>query len=419
MRRVDVAIAGAGLAGLCAARALRARGIDCELFEASDDVGGRVRTDRAQGFLFDRGFQVLLTAYPECRSQLDYKALRLGMFHPGAQVAAAGRFWTVADPRRMPLQIFETLRAPIGGFADKLAVLRLVAKANAGGLDALFRRRDTTTLDSLRRLGFSNRMIDRFWRPFLGGIFLGRDLGASSRMMEFVIRMMSQGGTALPAAGMGAIPRQLAQAVPPHALHLREPVAAVDGEGLTLARGERIAARAVIVATDGPAAAALLGAKSPDPGSRPATVLYFAAQSPPVEGPWLVLNGERTGPVNNLCVPSEVCPSYAPPGVSLVSAVVLGDWRGTEGELVRDVRAQLVHWYGASAGKWEYLRHYRIRHAQPEQAPGSGVGEPRARMLAPGLFLCGDHAESASIHGAMRSGRRAAALAARWLRNAN
>jgi phytoene dehydrogenase-like protein len=306
----DVIVIGAGLAGLCCALRLQQGGLSVSVLEASDGVGGRVRTDRVEGFLLDRGFQVLLTGYPEAQRVLDYQALGLHSFYPGALVRFGGRFERVADPWRRPLDAGKTLLSSIGTLTDKLHVSRLRARILAGSLEDLFLRPETTALEALRKAGFSEKMIDRFFRPFLGGIFFDPELGFSSRMFEFIFRMIAQGDTALPAGGMGSIPEQIASHLFPGALRLCTRVDSLAREGVTLASGERITSRVLVIATEGTEAARLLGEKQP--ASRPTTTQYFAAEKSPLSEPVLVLNGEGKGPVNSLCVSSVIAPSYAP-----------------------------------------------------------------------------------------------------------
>lgn len=405
----DVVIVGAGLAGLACAVTLREAGIDCLLLDASDGVGGRVRTDRvvADGapFLLDRGFQVFLAAYPEARRLLDYQGLDLRPFAPGAVVRTGGGFHTVADPLRRPLTALKTLIAPVGGFADKVRVFKLRRRARAA---VSFAGEETTALEALRGLGFSEGMIDAFFRPFLGGIFLDRELVTSSYAMDFVIAMQSRGAIALPAAGMGAIAAQLAAALPAETLRLETPVAAVGDRSLTLASGVTLAAERIVVATDGPAAAHLIGKRVADPGSRGVTCLYFAAETAPIAGPWLVLNGDGPELVQNLAVLDQVAARYAPPGAHLISATVLGESDLHDQELEKRVRRQLAGWFGQRVAGWRHLRTYRIRHALPAQPPGFRARRPASPRLRPGLYLAGDHVEDASINGALASGRRAA-----------
>lgn len=401
MQSADVVIVGAGLAGLCCARRLAQARVSFLLLEASDAVGGRVRTDHVDGFRLDRGFQVLLTAYPEARRSLDYQALDLRAFEPGALVRLDHRFRRVSDPWRRPGRAFEALVSPIGTLSDKLRLAWLRAKVCRGPADGAFALPAVPTLDFLRQQGFSPGMVEQFFRPFLGGIFLEPELRTPSSMFRFVFRMMAQGDVSIPALGMQQIPRQLASALPPAALRLGSRVASIGAGRVTLADGEALTARGIVLATEGPEAARLL--KAEPAASRGVTCLYFAAESAPVTEPILMLNGDGRGPVNNLCFPSVVSPALAPPGAVLVSATVLDSALGNGGELEAEVRAQLMQWFGGQVARWRLLRTYRIHHAQPE--PSVAAQAPR---IAPGLYVCGDHCLHASIEGAMASGRKTA-----------
>src|SRR5215217_4323845 len=385
-----VYVVGAGLAGLRCARRLHDHGVEATVLEAGDGVGGRVRTDRVEDFLLDRGFQVLLTAYPEAADALDYAKLELRPFYPGAMVRTGGRFATVADPFRRPWDGLRTVLAPVGGLGDKLKVASLRRQVVAGSLEELFARPETTTREALAAHGLSDTIVDRFFRPLFGGILLDRELGTSSRMFEFVYRMLTLGDVALPARGMGAIADQLAG-------------------GLPLADGEQLPARAVGVATDGPTASELLGGEPPAPGSVAARCLYFAADTAPVDEPVIVLDGDGEGPVNNLCVPSSVAPGYAPPGAALVSAAVLDRPGLPKGpDLEAAVLGQLADWFGSGVVAWRHLKTYHIPHAQPAQPPGALDPPERPVRLRFVFYGYGDHRDNASINGALASGRRAA-----------
>jgi phytoene dehydrogenase-like protein len=409
--QTDVAIVGAGLAGLACARALDAAGRSVVVLEAQDGIGGRVRTDRVDGFLLDRGFQVLSTAYPEVRSGLDLVALDVGRFYPGALVRVDGRFVRVADPFRRPWDALRGLLAPVGSIADKLRVLRLRRRACSGSLEDLLERPETRTIDFLTAAGFSRRMIDRFWRPFLGGIFLERELATSSRKTEFALRAFASGDACLPASGMGAIAKQVAAALPAGAIRLRSRVEAITDSGVRLVGGETVEATKVVVATEGPATASLVGV--PDPGSISTTCVYYAAPRSPIREPVLVLDGEGAGPVNNVCVPTDVSPSYSRSGESLVSCTVLGERSTDDDELDHGVRAQMCGWFGPEVDDWRRVRTYRIRHALPLRARfGGAVGraapDETLRPLPSKTVVCGDWLDVPSLQGAMRSGRLAA-----------
>jgi phytoene dehydrogenase-like protein len=402
----DVLIVGAGLSGVACGRHLADAGISFQIIEAADGIGGRVRTDQFEGFLLDRGFQVLLTAYPEAQRTLDYHALDLKKFAPGAFSFFAGRMNKLVDPWRTPGGWSEALRSDFGTFFDKLRILRLRSRLRAFSIDQIFKHPERSTNEALVSAGFSDEFIHRFFRPFFGGIFLDRELKSSSRMFEFIFKMLAEGDIAVPSRGMGAIPAQLASHLPEDSIRLNTHADSLHENELTLSGDETLSARAIVVAADGPSAAHLVG--EAEPASRSVTCFYYSADEPPVSQPMLILNGDGAGPVNNFAVISQVAPSYAPAGKSLVSVSVLGTQALTEQQLGGFIIAQMKNWFGPVARTWRYLKSYRIPHAQPQQFPGALEPPQRPVRVRPGIYLCGDHRDNASIHGAMLSGRRAA-----------
>jgi len=402
----DVLIIGAGLAGLCCARRLAEAGITFQVMEASDGIGGRVRTDDVDGFLLDRGFQVLPTAYPEAQRVLDYSRLELRSFAPGAYSWFAGRMNLLIDPWRIPGRWLEAVQSEFGTLGDKLRMARLRSRMKRTSIEEIFRKPDRSTKTALQAEGFSQEMIHRFFRPFLGGILLDGELKTSSRMFEFVFKMLSEGHTSVPTLGMGAIPAQIAEKLKGDWILLNARVESLHENEIILAGGESMRARAIVVATDGPSAAHLVG--EAEPASRSVSCFYYSAEEPPVKGPMLTLNGDGAGPVNNFAVMSQVAPSYAPPGKHLISVSVLGTQELTDVQLSGFVIAQMKNWFGEVARSWRFLKSYKIPHAQPQQYPGALEPPERSVRVRSGIYVCGDHRDNASIHGAMMSGRRAA-----------
>lgn len=386
----DVIVVGAGLAGLACARRLCATGLEVELHEAGDRVGGRVRTDVVDGMLLDRGFQVHNTGYPEAQRVLDHETLDLRRFVSGALVRVGDRLHRVGDPRRVPGWAPTTVAAPIGSLADKARIGMSALRAGLVPPSRLLDADETTTEQALRDRGFSPMVIDRFFRPFLSGVLLEDELETSSRFFDLVWRSFVRGSQCVPSAGMGAIPQQLADGLPSDVVRL----------GSLVPRLSDVRARAVVVATDPRTAGELLPGL-PVPRMNGVTTHYHLAPEPPVRTAAIVLDGERSGPVTNSVVLTNAAPSYAPGRHLVSSSVVHGDASEPA------VRAHLARLYDVDTSGWEHVAAYDIREALPSQAPPMGRFR-RPVGLTDGRFVCGDHRDSGSIQGALVSGRRAA-----------
>ncbi len=405
--RPNIAIVGAGLSGLACARMLARAGHSFTVYEAAGEVGGRVRSDKVDGYTLDRGFQLILPAYPEARRVLDYEGLKLRPFYRGADVFYKGSLHRLTDPFTHPLDAIRHFRDGFVHWRDKWRILHL-RKEVLSIREVAQEGQEQKTLDYLRDFGFSEGFIDRFFRPFFGGIFLEKDLRTSAQMMLFLFSMFDKGGSAIPAHGMQAIPDQLAVALPPGSLRLNCPVAAIQPGALTLVSGEVIQADHIVLAVSEDVTHRLLPAAAPEkllPG-RSTTCLYFTTDQPLPQAPILYLDGDGRGPVNSACVLSRVSPDYAPAGRHLISANIIGS--PCSAELEKVVREQLATWLGPAAMQWQHLRTYQIRNAQPEVRQLRAGESFLPPLLSPGLYRCGDYCQDISINGALISGRRAA-----------
>ncbi|WP_158798870.1 NAD(P)/FAD-dependent oxidoreductase [Pedobacter sp. L105] len=402
----DVIIIGGGLAGLTAAKVLKMAGKLVKVLEASDAIGGRVRTDVVDGFLLDRGFQVLLTAYPEAKRFLDYEALDLRPFNPGALILNAEGTTEIGDPLRRPSSLFKTLLSPAGTLPDKLRMLRLKLKLAAKEIDAIFAEEETTTMAYLQAFGFSDRMISQFFKPFMTGIFLEDKLTTSSRMFEFVFKMFSEGDAAIPAKGMGMIPLQLAQDLSSSELFLNESVTAIEGNQVKTRSGNIYCAAYILIATD--------QLHLPPPHQQltasfqSVTNIYFTAKNPPFKNPIIALNTLPGKLVNNIAVIDQVSPAYSTNGEALISVSLVGDFSKEDVvSLQSKAIKELSGWY-PDAINWKHLRTYQIRYALPNDDHITNDLSREALQLDEHCFICGDHLMNGSINAAMKSGRLAA-----------
>jgi phytoene dehydrogenase-like protein len=455
----SICIIGGGVSGLTAAiTAAKNRkggsGTDIVLLESSPTIGGRVQSDVTQnGLILDRGFAVFIEEYPFAKYVLDYDSLKLRKFLPGALIKVSGKkdLARVADPLRQPLDVFAAVFADVGSFVDKVKVLPLVFHVKMSSISELFNEPETDTLSSLRyRWGFSDDIIDKFFKPFLEGIYLSPLEQQSSRMFLFVFKMFSEGAATLPEGGMGVIAKQLFEKAIAAGIDIRthNVVTSVSKENslfkVKASKGE-ILAKSVIVATDGPSARTLLATvdgleslavESDQPQRSVGCVYYSFEGKSPVEEPILILNGisssrgDEENPVNNICFPSVVSHTYTSPGIGICSVTVLENamsiFEGRDDDLDLSIRGQLSSWFpdhkDEILNKWKFERMYKIQNAQPSQIYGpqpanENGGRPcnsfRGVNLPEGLFVCGDHVATATLNGALESGVNAGNAAAK------
>lgn len=414
-----VVVVGAGLAGLCCTRTLQRAGYKVDLYEATDGVGGRVRTDVVEGFRLDRGFQVLFTAYPSMRKEVDLPALDLRPFDPGADVVWDGSIYPFTDPFRRPKRLFQSAFSGLFPPADKVRLLKLRKLVTSLDLTDIFLLPDQNIHDFLAEFGFSPQFIDRFIRPLYSGVFLQRGLETSARMFAFVFKMQSEGEVVVPAGGMNAIPLQIARDLSPDSVHLMSPVMGLvkqDGQiaGITLGDGSTVSADVVVVATPADIAAHLTGLKLPQ-DKRSTTCLYFEipraftnSRSPMVFADPNKYAGANSL-VNNAIIITNVAPSYAPEGKHLLSVTIIGEPRLSDDEMASRARREIGSYFqNAEPEKWRLIRVYRIPWAQFAQPVGIFGRLPGVDTGVPGLILSGEIISSSSIHGALDSGRRAA-----------
>jgi phytoene dehydrogenase-like protein len=409
----QVTIVGGGIAGLTCANFLEQAGLDCTILEATETLGGRIQTDRHEGFLLDRGFQVLLTSYPEARRVIDFKKLNLSNFQPGALIWTGTNFHKVSDPTHHIMGLPGTLMSPVGYFSDKLRIAKLKLELAVKSGEHLLNDRETQEISAerwLRNYGFSDLFMQRFLRPFFGGVFLDYELTTCSSFFRYMFKMFSEGHAALPELGMGEIIQQLASQLSRTEIRLRSPVVKVTDREVELSNGEKIQSETVVIALDRENACQLVGKHLSPLSWKSISTLYFRSKETPVSEPILVLNGSGAGLINTVAVLDQVSASYAPPNEHLISVSTIGIPFDSESDLVPVIQNELSQWFGNSVWDWKKLHHYSIKNALPAYDPQSLFRKQLKGELPDWLYLCGDHMETPSLEGAIKSARKTAEL---------
>ena len=414
MTAESVVVAGAGLAGLVAARRLADAGADVTVYEERPAVGGRVRSESIEGFTLDRGFQVLFTAYPAVQAELDLDALGLRYFTPGAVIARPGSRSTLSDPLRDPRALVASIRNGEVTLTDKARTLLLRQHVGTRSEAEIFGSADQPIRSYLQSWGFSDGYIENFVAPFYGGVTLDRSLSTSKRVFEYTFKSLAEGRIAVPAAGIGTIADQLAEQARAAgaSIHCSEPVDAVTdhGDSVTIeTRFGSVDADAAVVATDPSEAARLTGVDTIPTDARGCVTQYYRLPEDvaPETRRKLLLNAGDPSP--NTVVPiSEVAPEYAPEGEALLNATFL-DASAHDRDadaLAEETRLTLAAWYPErDFPALEHLRTHRIEFAQFDQPPGVHDGLPDHRDPGGRTYLAGDYTAWSGIQGAMRSGR--------------
>lgn len=415
-----IVIAGGGLAGLACAHLLIQQNQPVILFEASDRIGGRVRTDIVDGYRIDRGFQVLSEAYPALRQVVSTAELGPRRFDAGAIIWDGSQRHLLRSPFDEPKQLLATLRSGAFSLKDMLRLAKLAASCRTATWESaaaasVSREGSQSALALFEERGFSQQFITRFARPFWGGISLDPNLSLSAGPVLFTLKMFAEGAAILPETGMQGLPEAIAERHPDALVRLNSRVDRIvteDGRATGLVvGGETIDASAVVVATDGPAARALTGIESIPVEGVGCTTVYLAGKNDPGIGKTLLLNGSGFGGVNHIAPLSSVAPSYAPQGKHLIAAVLLDtpDLRGRRPESIDQLaRADVSRMLGQPFEEWEVIRTVTVPFSQFRQPPGFVAHLPRNRTQTPGLYLAGEYTVDASINGALRSGIEAA-----------
>jgi protoporphyrinogen oxidase len=399
-------IIGAGVSGLVAAIELEKAGFTPTIFEATDRVGGRVKTDDLHGFPADYGFQVLLTEYPEAQRYLDYDKLDLISFLPGSFIFKNGKNYKIGDPLRDSSFWWSTLSADVGTFYDKWLILKLSRALKTKSIAAIFAAPEVTTMTYLEAYGFSDGMIRDFFQPFFAGIYLEKDLETSSRMFEFVYKMFGTGNAAIPRKGMQAIPEQLAEQLKHTTIRYNTTVNRIEDRTIYLESGESIAAEQIIL-TVNPASFYKNNNTKPT-NWKSCHNLYFQSDKSVMKDPIIGLFPGKETLVNNFHYLDDLYGSKLSPNESILSVTVVNNPNLSEAEIVKQVKIELQQYGNIQTG--ELLKAFHIHKALPKVHDLKYEPTEDSATLAPGIYGCGDYLANSSLNAAMASGRVAAKL---------
>lgn len=398
-----VAIVGAGISGLIAAKVLEESGISPVIFESSDRIGGRVKTDIVDGYQLDHGFQVLLTNYPAAQKYLDYSALELQKFLPGAQIFYKGGGTVIGDAFRKFSFLLPTIFSFAGSFGDKMKVLKLNKILKKKSLQDIFAEKEKTTLQYLKDFGFSDKMIHRFFKPFFTGIFLETELDTSSRMFEFVYKMFGEGVAALPKGGIQKIPQQLADTLSSTEITFKTEIKKVEGEQIFFSDGKKEKFDFIIIATE--PSKLISNMKNQDTEWKSCETLYFTTNNRFISKPLIGLIADEDSLVNNIFYHNTLKTDQKG-DQELLSVTIVKDHDLSEKELIKRVQHDLEKYCGINELK--FLKLYNIAKALPNLKDIRYSIDPSESMLTHYIFLAGDTQLNGSLNAAMLSGEAAA-----------
>ena len=400
---LKIHIIGAGVSGLIAARVLENHGFSPVIIEATDRVGGRVKTDLIGGYRLDHGFQVLLTAYPAAQKYLDYKALELQKFLPGASIFLNNGQKLIGDPLRSPSLLFSTFFSGIGTLSDKIRILKLNLYLKKKSLTTIFAENEQTTHSYLTNLGFSEDIITNFFKPFFSGIFLETKLETSSRMFEFVYKMFGEGHATLPKSGIEAIPKQLLENLKTTILKYNTKVETLKETEITLNDGTYLKSDYTIIATE--ASELVSNLKNQSTAWKSCVTLYFETDVRVIAKKLIGLISKPGTLVNNIFYNSSL-DARIKPANELLSVTVIDTQSLSHEVLIKAVKEELQSYCGITTTK--LIKLYHIPRALPKLDNLKYDMMPSETRLSNSLFLAGDIQLNGSLNAAMISGERAA-----------
>ncbi len=395
-----ISIIGAGVSGLCAAITFKNAGYKATIYEATNNIGGRVGTSFQDQYILDHGFQVLLDAYPAAQEFLDIEALNLVKFSPGAYIFKSGKKSVVGDPTRDISFLLGTTFSQVGSLKDKLKIFSLSRKLKKKSLEAIFEEAEMTTLAYLKQQGFSDSIIENFFKPFYAGIFLESHLETSSRMFEFVFKMFAQGSATLPAQGIAQIPKQLAKDLDTDTIKLSSPVERVLGDQITFKNGVQQSSQYTVIAST----ADQLVPNLPISNMKwhQVQVFYFKTNHSGFNKPIIGLVPSTDSIINNFHFLHDVFKDHEP----VISVSIVGNESTDKASLETRLRSEMKEHCDIHLGP--LITSQTIHNALPKLRNINYCMSTTETQLTQNIYLAGDHLSNGSLNAAMLNGKAAA-----------
>ena len=402
-RKIKIHIIGAGVSGLIAAKVLEDNGYYPTLIESSDSVGGRIKTLNIEGYQLDKGFQVLLTEYPEAKKHLDFKALKLQKFIPGASIFKNNKQYIIGNPMKNISLLIPTLFSDIGTFADKLKILKLYLYLRFKSIEKIFLSKEIKTIEYLKKCEFSNKIINHFFKPFFAGIFLETELSTSSRMFEFVFKMFAQGSVAIPESGMQEIPKQIAKKLIKTNFIFNTHVDKISEGEITTKNKIKIKSDYTIIATE--VKNLIDGYNFSSVKWKSCVNFYFETDKKSMRSGLIGIIPGNDTIINNIFFVSGIKSKITGPK-ELLSVTVINSKSFSKVDLIDRVKFELKKYCGIDVVR--LINQFNIPKSLPDLKDISYNKRSSDFQISEGIFLAGDHKLHGSLNAAITSGEMSA-----------
>ena len=391
-------IIGGGLAGLACASKMQKEKHEFFIIEQSDRLGGRVGSIYEDEFIFDIGFQVYNTAYSNTNSLLKVNEIDLKFFKPGARIHDGKHFQIISDPLRDFSQLFSSLFSSISSFSDKIKILLLKYELSNYSIDN-DREKDCSTFEYLQGKGFSDKIINLFFRPFFTGIFLEKKIETSSKFFKYVFSNFSRGLAAVPSNGMQKIPDAISKNIRNDLIIYNSRVIRIkDNNTIILDNSKEIKADNIILTGN---SHELLGNKPTQYNS--VTNLYFSSSIFPEFGSYIHLF-PKDELINNVAFLSSISSNYSPPSRCLISVSILG--LHDSKSLKNSIQKKLSKYFGGSEQEYDLIKSFELKKATIKQP--AYYFSNNLLTFKNKIIVAGDHTVNGSIEGAVISGLNSA-----------